>query len=300
MCGLRTIGALRGTHRLAPLTLSVLAERADDPLAPRRGYNARFEVEHASALTASDFRYNRATADVSLYLPQRRAVLAFHIRAGAVKSIQGTAAALGVGGDEGILHPRTLFYAGGARSVRGFGENELGPRVLTIDPNRLLHPTDSVGVVACTLASIADGTCDPNIARSSEFVSRPLGGNVLLEGSVEYRLPITRNITGAVFVDAGVVRGQPLHLPSTSRAAITPGLGIRYKSPIGPVRIDLGLRPNMTEDAPVVTQVMGADSTLHLVQLQTAKRYNPLDGSSGFLRTITNRLQLHLAIGEAW
>lgn len=300
VCALNTIGALRGTHRLAPLALTALAERSDDPLAPTRGYNVRFALEHASALTASDFRYHRATVDVSKYIPQRRSVLAMHIRAGWVTALKGTGGALGVGDDEeGILHPRTRFFAGGARSVRGFGENQLGPRVLTIDPAHLLRPADTT-LVACTVASITDGTCDPNIARSSQFVSRPLGGNTLIEGSIEYRVPITHTMKFAVFVDAGLVRGRRLDLPSISRAAITPGFGIRYKSPIGPVRIDLGIRPNLSEDAPVVTQILGADSTLHLAELKTPKRYNPLEGTTGFLRKITGRLQLHLAIGEAW
>ena len=301
VCGLNTIGALRGTHRLSPLALSMRAERTDDPLAPTRGYNARFELEHASTFTASDFGYNRLNGEASIYVPQRRAVLAIHVHAGWVKSLQGSASALGgVGDNGGIVHPRTRFYAGGAQSVRGFGENQLGPRVLTIDPARLLHPTDSAGVVACTIASITDGTCDPNIALSSEFVPRPLGGNTLIEASVEYRMPISRNMKAAVFVDAGSVLGQRLNVPSGSRSAITPGFGIRYNSPIGPVRVDLGIRPALSEELAVVTQIMNADGTLHLVQLKTLKRYNPLEGAGGFLRQITNRLQLHLAIGEAW
>ena len=38
----------------------------------------------------------------------------------------GTAEALGVAGSDELLHPRKRFYAGGARSVRGFGEGQLG------------------------------------------------------------------------------------------------------------------------------------------------------------------------------
>jgi outer membrane protein assembly factor BamA len=301
VCALNTISALRGTQRLSPLGLSALAERADDPLAPTRGYNARVDLEHASAITASDFRYNRAEAQFSRYLPRRRSVIALHIHAGWVQPLESTSDAIGIGPTEiGVLHPRKRFYAGGARSVRGFGENQLGPRVLTIDPVRLLTPSDTGTIAACTEETIINGTCDPNVALSNQFVPRPLGGNTLIEGSIEYRFQLTQSLKGAVFVDAGTVRGQRLNLPPGNRTGITPGFGVRYSSPIGPVRIDLGIRRGQTEDLPVVTQFMGADSTLHLVQLATPKHYNPREGQTGFLHGVTSRLQLHLAIGEAW
>ena len=301
VCALNTVEALRGRHSLSPLALTALAERADDPLAPTRGYNARLDLEHASAITGSDFRYNRASAEASRYFARRRSVLGVHVRAGWVNPSMSTADAIGIEPTEqGVLHPRKRFYAGGARSVRGYGENQLGPRVLTIDPALLITPTDTGSIPACTIATISDGTCDPNVAASSQFVPRPLGGNTLIEGSIEYRFPLTNSLKGAVFVDAGTVRGQRLNLPPGSRTGVSPGFGVRYNSPIGPVRIDLGIRAGRTEDVPVVTQFMGADSTLHLVQLTTTKKYNPIEGSKGFLRSITSRMQLHLAIGEAW
>lgn len=305
VCALNTIGALRAQHKLSPLVLTAMAERADDPLAPTRGYNLRLDLEHASTFTASDFRYNRVSAEASKYMPRGRSVFAVHTRAGWVNPLESTADAIGIetdigATDRGILHPRKRFYAGGARSVRGFGENQMGPRVLTIDPNRLITPTDSGSIAACTTATITDGTCDPNVAASREFIPRPLGGNSVIEGSVEYRFNLTSQLRAAVFVDAGAVRGQRLNLPPGNRSAVTPGFGVRYASPIGPVRIDLGIRPRLAEVVPVVTQFMGSDSILHLVQLKTPKMYNPLDGPHGFLRGLTSRLQLHLAIGEAW
>jgi outer membrane protein insertion porin family/translocation and assembly module TamA len=305
VCELRTMGALQAPHSLSPISVSGHAERADDALAPTRGYSARLDLEHASTFTGSDWRYNRAQAEANYYMPRRRSVLAFHVRAGWVNPLESTRGAVGLGEDSesttGILHPRKRFYAGGARSVRGFAENQLGPRVLTIDPVRLLERDDDTDPAdLCTIATIRDGTCDPNVARSNEFIPRPLGGNTLLEGSVEYRFPLTAKITGAVFVDAGLVRGQRLNLPPGNRGAITPGFGVRYGSPIGPVRVDLGIRPGLAEEAPVVTQYVDDNGELQIVQLQTPLRYDPLKDSKGFLSQITSRLQLHLAIGEAW
>jgi outer membrane protein assembly complex protein YaeT len=300
VCGLNTISALRSSQKLSPLMLRGLAENADDPLAPTRGYTAMVEIEHASALTASDFRYNRISADVARYFPRGRSVFAVHARAGWVRPSESTGSAVGVDvADNSILHPRKRFYAGGARSVRGYGENQLGPRVLTIDPLKLLDPSDEAAT-PCTLESIADGSCDPNVAQSKDFIPRPLGGNTLLEASVEYRFPLTESLRGAVFVDAGSVRGERLNLPPGNRTAVTPGFGIRYSSPIGPVRLDLGIRPGLAEELPVVTQVPDTVNGFHIVQLETPMKYNPVQGSGGFLRSITSRLQLHLAIGEAW
>lgn len=91
------------------------------------------------------------------------------------------------------------FFAGGPGSMRGFALNRLGP----LDRNR-----------------------------------NPVGGNSLLEGSVELRFPIVGDLGGAVFVDAGNVFRPSLtyHLDDLRYAA---GPGIRYNTPIGPVRLDV-------------------------------------------------------------
>jgi hypothetical protein len=118
--------------------------------------------------------------------------------------------------------------------------------------------------------------------------------------SIEYRLPLSETVVGALFVDGASVGDADLNVPAGPRRAITPGLGIRYRSPIGPIRVDLGVRPDITEELPVVTQLPGEDGELHLVQLTTLKQYDPVEASGRFLRSIFSRLQLHLSIGEAF
>ena len=68
-------------------------------------------------------------------------------------------------------------------------------------------------------------------------------------------------------------------------------------TPVGPVRLDLGIRPTLVERLPVITQVVNPDSSVQLVTLAARRRYDPLDDSGGFLRQILSRLRLHLAIG---
>lgn len=301
VCDLVTIEALRNTQRLSPLALSLSGDVMNDPLSPTEGYTYLFTFEHASVATLSDFRYNRASAEGSRYIPigAGRSVIAFHLRAGWVGALASTAGAVGLPAIDtarALLHPRKRFYAGGSRSVRGYGENQLGPRILTIDPTALMSEDLED---PCTMESIASGECDPSQLPSSEFQARPLGGNTVIEGSVEYRFPLAAKLRGAVFVDAASVGQSGINPFSGGFGAVTPGFGIRYDSPAGPVRIDLGLRPALTEQLPVITQTVDADGNPRIVRLALPKDYNPLEGASG-IGQITRRLTLHLSIGQAF
>ncbi len=103
------------------------------------------------------------------------------------------------------------FYAGGGGSVRGFGFQLAGP--LDDDHN-------------------------------------PLGGRSLLELSGEVRLRLTETIGAVAFVDAGsAFRSTVPDLSETLRIGAGPGL--RYFSPIGPVRLDVGIpvNPRPSDDA---------------------------------------------------
>lgn len=289
VCDQPTLGALRERNRLSPFTLTGSINRANDPLTPTRGYRGSADLEHASTFTISDFRYNRATADAALYRPiRKRGAIAGHLRLGWVKALESTAGAVGVAGNPDLLHPRKRFYAGGSRSVRGFGENQLGPRVLTIPASRLREHDP-----ACT-EDVDIRLCDPNaegVVRT-DFEARPLGGNIVAETSAEFRFPVWRQIMGAVFVDAGYVsqRTNP-ELPE-SRAAITPGFGARYLSPVGPIRIDFGINPGRAEDLPVVTEGV-IDGRTRLITLEERRRF-------AIGKRVLDRLVLHLSIGEAY
>jgi outer membrane protein insertion porin family/translocation and assembly module TamA len=313
VCDDGTIDALRGNQRMSPVTLTGTIDRSSDPFEPVTGYRLRAEAEHASQFTVSDYRYNRGSADYSVYRRLgRTGTLATRVRGGWVRALASTAAATGASSatDTDILHPRRRFYAGGSQSVRGFGENQLGPRVVTISA-ATLRGTDNA---RCAAADIRD--CDPNgtqvvgtdsaaaLYSNNDFIPRPLGGNLLAEGSVELRMPIFKtfakgNLLGAVFVDAGWLRGRTLGGDIRADGAITPGVGFRYRSPVGPIRVDVGLNPSKTDSLPVITEEIGADSVRRLVQLRQQRAYNPVTGANAFTRFF-QRLTLHLSIGEAF
>jgi outer membrane protein assembly factor BamA len=306
VCELATIDALRGRQRLSPLSLSFFTDRSNDLFFPTAGYVARADAEHASSYTLSDFRYNRVSADVARYFATRRGAIAVRVRGGWVRNLSSTAAGVGAQQTDGevILHPRKRFYAGGSQSVRGYGENQLGPRVLTVSPDALMEPrvlASGDTVPGCTEVEILDRSCSPAGVPASAFQPRATGGTGLIEASIEYRFPIWEELRGALFLDGAFVGEGAIRDIARGAGALTPGVGIRYASPAGAIRVDLGVRPTLVERLPVITQTpVDSLEQPRIVRLQEQFTYDPLEGSKSGLRQIFNRLQLHLSIGQAF
>jgi outer membrane protein assembly factor BamA len=293
VCDAPTLQSFSKYQRLSPLAVSLSRDRTDDPFEPHRGTRGEVDAEIADWWTASDFRYGRISAEGAGFLPMgRRSTLAVHLKGGYVQAFHGTAEALGVSDSLGdaLLHPRKRFYSGGSQSVRGFGESQLGPRVLTISEAALRADT-----IGCP-ASLAIQDCHPNggLLKDQDFEPRPLGGNILAEFSVEYRYRILPELIGAVFIDGGYLAQRTDKALPGSQSAVTPGFGVRYQSPVGPIRVDVGINPVTTQNLPVVTE----DSTTHqLIQLHETRTYSPAHGGWS---EILSRLTLHLSIGEAF
>jgi outer membrane protein assembly factor BamA len=305
ICDDASATALSRRQRLAPIGASAWLDRSDDLEAPTQGYTAVVDAEHASRITGSTFAHHRVAVDGSLYRAFGRPpvstdesrlpiVLALHGRAGWVKPLAEDRATLGVGGSgAGILHPRARFYAGGMQSVRGFAENELGPQVLQARRSTLL-------AAGCTDATIANGSCDASGVPSNELFARPTGGSSVLEASAELRLPILKQLGGVVFVDGAYVGTGGLDVPSSGKGAITPGAGLRYRSPLGVLRLDVGVRPVGRESLPVVAAVPDGSGGERIVRLDREKSYSLVDPSPGALRSIGRRLVVHFAMGQAF
>ena len=320
VCDTPSINTLNRRHRLAPLIAAYRRDKSNETFTPTAGYMLRGEAEHASEATGSEFLYNRLLAEAAYYFRIGRSrakgwastsvspavtntVLAVHLRAGLVNP-------LGTGGGTNVLHPRKRFYAGGSQSVRGFPENQLGPRILTVAPERLALAQSLPGGV-CDTSSTNIRFCDPNspnptnpgelLIDDDDFIPRPLGGTSLVEGSVELRFPLWSKLTGVAFIDAGAVGEASIEsftdLADFGRLtegtwAITPGIGVRYHTRVGPIRVDLGYNPSGPELLPVVTEV-DVDGEQLLITLERARRYDPV--TSWY-----QRLTLHLSIGQAF
>lgn len=109
-----------------------------------------------------------------------------------------------VGESRDVLPKDKRLYAGGGGSVRGYGYQRAGP-------------LDEAG--------------------------DPIGGRSSLEGGIELRVKITEAIGVAPFVEAGTVYESTV--PDFSeRMFVGTGIGLRYYTPIGPVRLDVGFPLN--------------------------------------------------------
>ncbi len=239
VCDPEGIEVLQRSNWLSPVGLRISHERVGRGFGPALGYSLLAEIEHASRPTGSDFVYNLAVGEASGFRELRGGwIVAGRVRAGWLDA--GGFGGLGREAGAEIAHPQKRFYSGGATSVRGFAHNQLGPRVLFADVETLLSGTGGAG--ACTPAQIVDLSCDPRTLGDDRFASNPTGGSRLIEGNVELRVPF-RSVDwqGALFLDFGQVwSGDSFRDPADLEW--TPGIGVRYFTAVGPLRLDLAYR----------------------------------------------------------
>jgi outer membrane protein assembly factor BamA len=281
-CDADAAAVFREPRRLASVALNWWLDRSNHPVSPSRGYTLRADADHASRATGSEYRHDRLAVEGTGYLEAGPAVIATRARLGWVRGGRREV-------DESVgsvLHPRALFFAGGSESVRGYDENQLGPRVLRVRAEDLLAH-------GCTEASLADASCDPSGTPARLFSPRPIGGTTLLEGSVELRFPISGSVAGVVFADAAVLESRD---GDRSAGAVTPGIGVRYEANVGTLRLDLGWRPRRSSRLPVVVATAGEDGSPRVTRLVTERQWTEGDGERGFLRRAT----LHFVLGHAF
>lgn len=280
-CQPTDIALLSESRWLSPFLVNWRYDRTNRQFSPTDGYYARAEIERAGLVTGSDYRYVRGTLELAGFQELGTGiVLAAHLRLGAVTATGGTVFGGGADVTGDVIHPRKRFFGGGPQSVRGFGLNLLGPTVLVLTANR-----DCPGLDLETCAA----SLDP-----SGFDERPEGGDAAADGSVELRFRLGRRWSAVGFVDVGQVWVDITEL----RAPVaTPGFGIRYQSPVGPLRLDVGYNPTGASSLPVVA--VQPDGQIQ--ELATRVRFDPFTfGDPNPLQEFFRRLQLQLSIGEAF
>jgi len=115
-------------------------------------------------------------------------------------------AGLAQGAGEFSLPPDQRFYGGGSGTIRGYRYQAVGPQ----------------------------------FPITKEFpISTPIGGTAIIAGSVEFRQRIGENWGAAVFVDGGQVSSTLQPLPDVFRIGV--GAGVRYYTPVGPIRLDIAV-----------------------------------------------------------
>ncbi len=224
----RRVGVDQGTLKIDPALIPLLSQpvrvgmlsgtyvddRRDNPLDAHSGTHNTLDLGLASKAFGSEVAYTRMLARNSTFhrLPGKL-VLARTMTFAVLGGISGNPAIEDPTQD--IPLPER-FFAGGASSHRGFPDNQAGPRDLK--------------------------------------TGFPLGGKAMLVAGTELRYPILGNTLGGVlFHDAGNVYSSVSDISfrvlqrdrqDFNYMVHAVGLGLRYRTPIGPLRLDVAYSVN--------------------------------------------------------
>ncbi len=216
----------RSTYLVNTIGFTHTLDFRDSPVVPTRGFIFDNTFDVSTKGLGSDIDFIRSTFRASYYLsfakgpPEasdigtelgNRSKLGWFERSG-----------LAFGARMGIIHSLSSdapsealaipiderFFSGGSTTVRSFGERTLGPH-------------DRRG--------------------------NPIGGEFYTIFNIEYTFPLFGELEGVVFTDAGnlLPTSEDVSLDNM-RYAI--GAGLRYKLPIGPIRLDYGVNPDPHPD----------------------------------------------------
>jgi outer membrane protein insertion porin family/translocation and assembly module TamA len=229
-------------RRESTIGASLVWNGSNSLLDPSRGNSLSTQFRYSSPSIGSDpqRQFAKGVVEVTSYHPlTRRAVFAVRVRLGVVVPAQ-----LGLlGANQQFVPPDERLYLGGPNTVRGYGQNELGPQVRVIvgyEPKPGAKP-DSNGVVEVD-------SMKP-IIRSS-----PTGGDRLVLANAELRVRVFGRFQAAFFVDVGEIYGGRPQSPNEALRA-TPGLGLRFTTPLGPIRLDVAWNPRDPDPGPLYQPV---------------------------------------------
>jgi len=217
----------------------------NDPLQPTRGFYLSNDVQVAGYVfqgTVNDVKIRPEARVYTRGALGRKSVFAARLGFGFLipgnygSTLNGATAA----GREAEVNPQDpsvvrdqeklllrAFYSGGPNSNRGYPLRGVGPH----GPIGFLVPTGVSGVNCATTVTPLPSGC-----------IRPLGGLTLWELSLETRFPISGAFQGALFVDSSDVAREVAQI-RLNYPHISPGFGLRYVTPVGPLRFDVGFRP---------------------------------------------------------
>ncbi|MEZ4413069.1 MAG: BamA/TamA family outer membrane protein [Gemmatimonadales bacterium] len=225
VCSAEDIAQLSSNQGLGALSASATFPSVNNPINPTRGHRTTVQATVSAQLLGSSEsqQFVQLVANRAWYRTlSRQAVLSFRLRAGAMwaplTSLSGVE-------QSNYIPPANRFYAGGPNDVRGYQLNGLGPiNYLIVNDSATIDTTNPGNT------PIPDG----------QVSYSPIGGNMLGVGNVELRLPspiLGRVFRWVMFVDAGVLWDR---YQNTPEVRVTPGVGIRLVTPLGPVRLDVG------------------------------------------------------------
>ena len=203
---------------LSSFSTAVIGDTRDDPIDPGRGHYLSANMQIAARRIGSEVGFAKTffTAQLFRTLPHsKRVILAGNARLGMASGFPREVVHVDVMGtpSPGVpvvdvlrdLPASERFFAGGDTTIRGFAPDQVGTRA-TID---------------------ADGVA--------------IGGNALVIFNAELRVPVRGSLGAVGFLDSGNVFKKTTDI-SLADLRATAGFGLRYKSPVGPIRVDVGFK----------------------------------------------------------
>ena len=202
--GIDPTGGGVGSGQRSSISLDAGRNTTGNILDARRGYLASVHLEQGGRWLKGDYDYYEVTAEGRYYVPLGPAVVAVRARAGSIDALGRE-----ITGDE--LSAREIgvpfykrYFLGGATNLRGWGRFDVAP-------------LSGFGL--------------------------PIGGHSVMDFSTEVRFPIWRNLGGVIFLDGGNVWTKPWDF-NVNDLHYDVGPGLRYNTPIGPIRADIGYQLN--------------------------------------------------------
>ena len=215
--------------RLSTFAAEYVRDTRDSPLDAHHGVYQTFDFGMSPTALGSSADFVRFFTQTSFYRPIKPWLTwANNFRLGLALPFAGSAVPLS-----------ESFFSGGADSLRGFPINGAGPQ----------RP-----VSVCS---------NPNDPSTCTLISVPVGGDMLaiFNSELRFPIPLKKDLGGVLFYDGGNVYKNINLRQFGDDYTHTIGFGFRYKTPVGPIRFDVGRR---------LTSVPGVNATQYFVTLGQA------------------------------
>jgi len=197
---------------------SLVLNRFDNDMDPTRGYRTSLNLKAMLPLHDPSKSFFKLLVEHSHILPiTKHSSFAFKFRAGYIVTTNF----------ETIL-PTERFYLGGLNSIRSYESNMVPPiSAFNWDDNQPLGLLDNV---------------QSSAASTVPLISVPVGSKFMINLSSEWRCQLYNKLSGAIFNDVGLLQTNKLTDISWRDVVGATGFGLRYSTPVGPIRFDVGFK----------------------------------------------------------